>query len=67
LRIVKLIGHAKSTDAADGCSALLDGKEAAIGGTESTIAGCLKQHRHHNEHHRNLAHKAHLQASSGRI
>ena len=31
-RIVKLIDHAKSTDAAHGCSTLLKGEEAAIGG-----------------------------------
>jgi hypothetical protein len=30
-----LIDHAKSTDAAYGCSALLKGEEAAIGGTAS--------------------------------
>jgi hypothetical protein len=32
-RIVKLIRHAKSTDAAHGCPALLKGEEAAIGAT----------------------------------
>jgi hypothetical protein len=72
-RIVKLIDHAKSTDAAHGCSALLNGEEAAIGGTatatrilgapSSIIAGqsgggCLRQHRWHHDERR-----AHLQAS----
>jgi hypothetical protein len=32
-RIVKLMGHAKSTDAAHGCPTLLNGEEIAIGGT----------------------------------
>ena len=68
-RIVKLIRYAKSTDAAHGCSALLNGEEAAIGaartrrilGTPSSIiagqsgGGCLRQHRwHHNERRRHL-------------
>ena len=34
-RIVKLIRHAKSTDAAHGCPALLNGEETAIGGAAS--------------------------------
>ena len=63
IRIVKLIRHAKSTDAAHGCPALLNGEEAAIGaartrrilGTPSSIiagqsgGGCLRQHRWHHE------------------
>ena len=55
-RIVELIRHAKSTDAAHGCPALLNGEETAIGaartrrilGTPSSIiagesvGGCLR-------------------------
>jgi hypothetical protein len=37
-RIVKLVRHAKSTDAAHGCPTLRKGEEAAIGTTETTIA-----------------------------
>src|SRR5262245_12937524 len=37
-RIVKLIRHAKSTDAAHGCPALLKGEEAAIGATAKPTA-----------------------------
>ena len=40
LRIVKLIGHTKSANAAHGCSTLLKGEEAAIGLSQTTIAGC---------------------------
>jgi hypothetical protein len=37
LRIVELIDHAKSAHAARGCPTLLNGEEAAIGGSESAI------------------------------
>jgi hypothetical protein len=37
-RIVKLVRHAKSTDAAYGCPTLRKGEETAIGTTETTIA-----------------------------
>src|SRR5207342_2367343 len=57
--IVKLIGHAKSTHAAQGYSTLFNGEEAAIAGTETTIAGCLKHRWHHNERHHNLGREAH--------
>ena len=40
-RIVKLIDHAKSTDAAHGCSTLLKGEEAAIGATASPTTRVL--------------------------
>src|SRR4029450_1673209 len=40
-RIVKLIDHAKSTDAAHGCSTLLKGEEAAIGATASPTTRIL--------------------------
>jgi len=40
-RIVKLIRHAKSTDAAHGCPALLKGEEAAIRATAKPTARIL--------------------------
>jgi hypothetical protein len=66
-RIVKLIRHAKSTDAAHGCPALLNGEEAAIGATASgtrilgapssiiagqSAGGRLRQRRRHNDERR---------------
>ncbi|MGA7099015.1 MAG: hypothetical protein WB019_01950, partial [Pseudolabrys sp.] len=62
-----MIGHAKSTDAAHGCPALLNGEETAIGGApgftgilrapSSIIAGQsaggrLRQRRWHNDERR---------------
>ena len=41
-RIIKLIWHAKATDAAQGRSTLLDGKEPAVG-AETHIARCVEQ------------------------
>jgi hypothetical protein len=41
-RIVKLIDHAKSTDAAHGCSTLLKAEEAAIGATASSTTRILR-------------------------
>ena len=57
-RIVKLIGHAKSAHAARGCPTLLNGDEAAIGGSESPVD--VKQSRRQHERRNNFGHKAHL-------
>ena len=62
LRIVKLIGHAKSTDAAHGRSTLLKGEKAAIGGGETTIGGCVKHRHHQRERRHKPGHKAHFAA-----
>src|SRR5262249_13448954 len=75
-RIVKLIRHAKSTDAAHGCPALLNGEEAAIcatptftrilGAPSSIIAGqsgggrLRLQHCHQHGRRQNLGHRASL-------
>jgi hypothetical protein len=56
-RIVKLIGHAK-TSAAHGRPTLLDGKEAAVGGSESPVD--VKQRRCQHKRRNNFGHKAHL-------
>jgi hypothetical protein len=57
LRIVKLIGHAK-TSAAYGRPTLLKGEEAAIGGSESAVD--VNQRRCQHERRNNSGHKAHL-------
>src|SRR6185437_11057169 len=44
-RIVKLIGHARGTKASRARSTLLDGKETAVGGSDTLIAGHVKQRR----------------------
>jgi hypothetical protein len=64
LRSVKLIRHAKSTDAAYACSALLKSEKAATGGSETTIGECVKRRRNRHERRHNLRHKAHLQPPS---
>jgi hypothetical protein len=57
LRIVKLIGHAK-TGAPYSRPTLLDGKEAAVGGSESPVD--VKQRRCQHKRRNNFGHKAHL-------
>jgi len=73
-----LIDRAKSTDAAHGCPALLNGEEAAIGATATPTrilgapsriitgqsgGGRLRQHRwHHDERRKNLDSETHPQA-----